>query len=192
MSKDDQIQALNRRNRKDRDDHAKAVAAKNEQLRTLRESWELLDTFPNLENFLRWLHKIRDAAGPLRSATYQPGKSADSTSPAERGAFPDRDRHRLAYVNRKIGEWTETLEGEVTPKGSLVDDEIPDVAKPRCYNPDCPARLIPQAFDREICMECKEAFTEHRPYSSKRCWVRDCDEYGKTNQCQHSWQKMEE
>lgn len=190
MSKDDQIQALNRRNRKDRDDHAKTMAAKNEQLRALRESWELLDTFPNLEDFLRWLHKIRDAAGPLRSPTYQPGKSASTTTQPER--YDEPDRKRLDQVNDDIKHWTEKLQKRLSPKGPLVDDEIPDVSKPRCYNPECPARLMPQAFDQEICFDCKVAFTEFRPYSSKRCWNRDCDQYGKTNQCQHSWQKMEE
>jgi hypothetical protein len=187
-SRDDQIERLQRRNRKNLDDHAKTVNAKNEEIRALRDAWELFDTYPALQAFLVWLHKIRDAAGPLRSPTYQPGRSAEVTSPAERGAFPDRDRSRLEYVNRKIEGWTQTLEDEISPKGPLVDDEIPEVSKPVCHNPACPARFLSQAFDQEICYDCKTPFTEHRP-PQRRCWTRDCPFYGKSNACLHVWQK---
>lgn len=190
MSKDDQIQALNRRNKKDRDDHAREIAAKNAELKALRESWELLDTFPNLENFLRWLHKIRDASSNLRSASYDsrsaPGFGDPTGDQAQR---PNRDRARIRDVNGQIAHWTEKLEEEMSPKGPLVDEEIPDVSRPRCFNPECPARFTPQSFDLEICAECKIAFTEFRePEARWRCWRRTCKNYGKRqpDDCAHS------
>jgi hypothetical protein len=173
-SKDRQIQALQRRLQTERAEHRQTLNAKNTELRALRDAWELFDTYPQLQNLLVWLHKIRDAAGPLRSPTFQPGHSADTVTAAERGAFPDRDRNRLSYINRKIEGWVEVLEAELSPKGRLVDDEIENTdPRPRCHNTQCPARLIPQAFDQEICYECKDAFTEHRPFTAK-CWKTEC------------------
>lgn len=190
MSKDDQIQALQRRLKAEREDHQRVVNAKNTELRALRDAWELFDTYPALQGLLVWLHKIRDAAGPLRSPSYQTGHSADTTTQPERGISVDADRSRVERVRSDLAYWTGKLEQRLAPKGKLVDSEHGENPPPVCHNPECPAKWIPQSFDREICMDCKDAFTEHRPKASNRCWSRECGEYGRTGRCQHSWQKQ--
>lgn len=190
-SVDRQVESLRARLVKEQQEHAKTVAAKNRELRALRDRWELLDTFPALEEFLTWLHKVRDAGSVLKPTSYEVRGSgvSDPTGVTAAGVSPDRSR--VESVNRDIEYWTTSLRRRLSPKGPLVDDEIPDVSKPRCHNPECPARLIAQGFDQEICFECKIPFTEFRPSDVKtvRCWTRGCVEYGKAGRCLHSWQK---
>ncbi len=176
MSKDDQIAALQRRNKADREDHAKTIAAKNAELRALRDAWELLDTYPALEDFLRWLHKIRDASSNLRSASYDSRSAPGFGDPTgDQARRPNSDRRRIEDVNKSLEHWTGKLEEKLGPKGPLVDEEIPDISKPRCFNPNCPARLRPQGFDLEICADCKIPFTEFRDPHTK-CWKTECAE----------------
>lgn len=186
-----QVESLRARLVKEQQEHAKTVAAKNSELRTLRDSWELFDTFPGLENLLTWLHKVRDAGSVLKPSSYEARGSGVSDPTGRFVASNSPDLSRIVQVNRDIDFWTRSLQHRLSPKGPLVDDEIPDLVKPRCHNPECPARLIAQAFDQEICYECKNPFTEFRPSDVKtvRCWTRGCVEYGKAGRCLHSWQK---
>lgn len=175
-AKDRQIESLKRRNHKDRESYERTIAAKNAELRALRDAWELLDTYPALENFLRWLHKIRDASSNLRSASYDSRSAPGFGDPTgDQARRPNSDRRRIADVNESLRFWTGKLEEKLGPKGPLLDEEIPDVSKPRCFNPDCPARLRPQGFDLEICADCKVAFTEFRDPHTK-CWRSECAE----------------
>ena len=179
-----QVKSLQRRLNQERAEHAKTVAAKNDEIRALRDTWELFDTFPALKHFFSWLHKIRDAAGPLRSSTYQTGHAAEWMTASERGIFFDPDRSRVTRTNNDIEFWTSQLEERLSPRGRVVDDEVPDVSKPVCENPDCPAKFIPQSFDQEICYECKIPFTEFRSKQVKeRCWRRECEPRGHTGPC---------
>lgn len=183
--KDREVEALRRRNKKDRDDHARAIAAKNAELKALRESWELFDTFPHLHRLVLLLDKVRSADTTLRSPAGSGSPAAEPVTQPERGIFPDADRARTARANRRLGALADDLEQWMGPKGALVDDEIPDISRPRCHNPACPGRLIPQAFDQQICFECKIPFTEFRPAEPRRCWTRGCPFRGKSGQCPH-------
>lgn len=183
-SVDRQVESLKRRLKTERDTHAKTVAAKNRELAALRDSWQLFDVFPNLEDLLVWLHKIRDAASPLKPASYEVRSKGVSDPTGSSAVAPNADRSRVERVNRDLAAWTARLADYLAPKGRLVDDEI-SVVRPRCFNPECPARLIPQAFDQEQCYECKMEFTAFREKPLRRCWTRSCAMYGLTGQCDH-------
>lgn len=57
-----------------------------------------------------------------------------------------------------------------------------DVEAPRCFNPVCDTRFVPQAFDRRACRECGEVFGTYRD-PNDRCTRRVCSPQGHTGQC---------
>ena len=106
---DRQVASLKRRLETERDSHAKTVAAKNRELAALRDSWQLFDVFPNLEDLLVWLHKIRDAASPLKPASYEVRSKGVSDPTGAAAASPHSDRSRVERVNRDLAVWTARL-----------------------------------------------------------------------------------
>jgi len=189
MSKRDE-ERLRRRISELEIDHAKQIKAKNEAIEDLRAGviFELGQAYPSLPTLIRQLRLAALYASVLKSPTGDGRSGAYTRTPLDQGRSTIGDRSRLKWIDDQLSKITQGITDRLVERGPLPDKG------PQCWNPECVARSWPQPFEAEACGSCHEPFGRYRPLndltrirpSTKRCWIRGCPSYAKTEQCEHT------